>query len=553
MADSEKSRFPSAPSKPSPVFHRWAVVLTALASAATLSGWCSEAVAGSSLRASAPVARKSVRSAEGATLAATAKPSPAPAVPTEEEDDSEDEAEDEPGAEAEESVGEEAADADVTAGSDDVAADSKTLDLEGLIALARRYNQGLSAANRATAFVRAQLSEAERSYLPTGEFTSLLAPSPNIKCSPDEQNCTNTGPNRNVPVGVSGVYTRSQITLAQPIYTFGKISAGVAAAEAGVEASKSREAATAAELELNVARAYYGLKLAREIESTLKEGLGYITQAEEMVQKDLDEGSGNMTVTDKLRLQATRAEVEAQALEVGRGGGIALNGLRALVGPTGPQDFTVDAAPLEKRAVPNRPLSYYEEQARLSRPEVRALDYFVRARRKLADLEFSRQLPDLVLVATATYAYASSVEDPRNAFLNDPFNVVTGGFGAMLRVPLDFGPRNARANQATAQAEEAAFRRREALGGIAFEVSKAYLEKVEAENRMNTLAQGEKVSRRWMTSIVQKLDLGLAETREVTDALRSYFTMRVRYLQAIHDFNLAVAALARATGVSVAP
>ncbi len=425
------------------------------------------------------------------------------------------------------------------------------LNLEELIALARRFNQGLGAANRATAIVRAQLSEAQRSWLPTGELTSLLAPAPSIKCDQGEDTCISTG-SRNVPVGFAGVFTRTQITLAQPVYTFGKIRAGVDAAEAGVEAARNQEAAAVAELDLNVSRAYFGLKLAREIESTLSEGLSYVKQAEEMVQKDLDEGGGNMTISDKLRLQTTRAEVEAQLFEVGRGGGIAVNALKALIGPTGPQTVEVDSDPLEKRTVPRRPLSFYEEQARLSRPEVRALDYFVRARRKLADLEFARQLPDLVIVATATFAYANSVDDPKNAFLNDPFNVLTGGVGAMLRMPLDFGPRNARASQAMAQAEQAAFKRREALGGIAFEVSRAYIELNEAENRMNTLATGEKLSRRWMTSIVQKLDLGLAETREVTDALRSYFTMRVRYLQSVHDYNIAAAALARATGAPVA-
>ena len=40
----------------------------------------------------------------------------------------------------------------------------------------------------------------------------------------------------------------------------------------------------------------------------------------------------------------------------------------------------------------------------------------------LADLERRKQYPDLVLVGTATYAYASSIDNPRNAFFNDPFN-----------------------------------------------------------------------------------------------------------------------------------
>ena len=44
----------------------------------------------------------------------------------------------------------------------------------------------------------------------------------------------------------------------------------------------------------------------------------------------------------------------------------------------------------------------------------------------------------------------------------------------------------------------------------------------------------------------------LAEVKEVSDALNRYFTMRVLYLQAIHDFNMATARLARATGIEIA-
>ena len=425
------------------------------------------------------------------------------------------------------------------------------LSLEDLIALARRFNPGLAAGGRATTAIRAQLGEAQRSWLPTGELTSLLAPSPKIKCAPDAYSCITTPDIKDATLKLDGVFTRTQITFVQPVYTFGKISAGIEAAEAGIEASRSREQGLAAELELNIRKAYFGFKLAREIESTLKEGLGYVEQAETMVQKDLDEGGGNMTITDKLRLQSTRAEVEAQILEVGRGTQIAQAGLRALIGPEGPSSFNIDKQALQKLTVPQRPLAFYEEQARLTRPEVRALDYLVRSRRKLADLEWAKQLPDLAIVGTATYAFASSVENPQNAFANDPYNTLSGGLAAALRMPLDFGQRNARASKALAEAEETAFKRREALGGIGFEVSKAFIELTEASSRIEALGKGEKISRRWLTAIVQKMDLGLAETREVTDALKSYFTMRAKYLQAVHDFNIAAAALGRATGSNV--
>ena len=54
-------------------------------------------------------------------------------------------------------------------------------------------------------------------------------------------------------------------------------------------------------------------------------------------------------------------------------------------------------------------------------------------------------------------------------------------------MPLDLGVKNARAAQLQAQAAETVLRRREALGGILFEVQRAYGELVEATQRLEVV------------------------------------------------------------------
>lgn len=438
--------------------------------------------------------------------------------------------------------------------------------LADLLDLAKQQNPGLDAGRQATAGIEAQLTEARRSWLPSGEFFTLIAPSPDIRCDPDEtifprtpdtdaktwrqEHCYRTNISETT-LKFNGVFSRTEIKLVQPLWTFGKISAGVAAAESGVHASRGREAGLAADLELNLKKAYWGAKLAREVMDTLNEGMGYLDEAQQQIEKELAAGTGGATVTDRLRLRTVRAEVEARLLESKRGGDLARSGLRALVGPEAPADLDVDAETLAAVDVPPRPLAYYEEQARLSRPEVRTLDHLVASKRALADFEWRKQYPDLVLVGTATLAYASSVDDPRNAFLSDPFNSRSAGLAAALRLPLDLGVKNARASRLRAEADEAAHRRRDALGGIAFEVQKAYAELVEAQARAKIVQKGEKAGKQWITTVAQNLAAGLAEAKDFADALVAFFQFRIRTLQAVHDVNLAAAALARATGGAV--
>lgn len=447
---------------------------------------------------------------------------------------------------------------------------AKPYHLDELLDMARRGNPGVAAAAQATVGVRAQLEEAERMKWPSGELTSLLAPMTEIRCSTGDStldatvsqdfrlnHCASTSfafhgdQLFDAFTNIQGIFTRTELKLVQPLYTFGKISAGVTAAKEGVEASRGREAGAVADVEQNVRKAYWGAKLARELQSTLKEGLDYLDTAQKKVDEELTEGSGDASVTDRLRLRAVRAEVEARMLEAQRGAALAHSGLRALIGSAAPGDLEVDEADLQALAVPPRTLAQNQEAALNYRPEVQALNHLVATKQALADLEWRRQYPDLALVATAQYAYSNSVDHPQNAFFNNPYNSAGAGLAAVLRMPLDLGPRNAHAHRLAAEATEADLKRREALGGIAFEVEKAYAEIQEAGARMKTMQKGEKAGRQWITAIMQNMAVGVAEAKDFSDALLAFFQARMRYLQSIYDFNVAVANLSRATGSDI--
>jgi outer membrane protein TolC len=438
------------------------------------------------------------------------------------------------------------------------AAQANAYKLDELLDMARKGNAGLAANAQVTAGVEAQALEAHRTYLPTGDLSSMVAPVPRIRCTGDPNDpCSTTSfsfqPKETFAAitDLRGVFTRTELKIVQPLYTFGKISAGINAAELGVEASRSKESGQVADVELNVRRAYWGAKLAREMLSMLDEGLDYLNDAQKKIDEELAEGTGNASVTDRLRLRTMRSDIEARALEARRGADLAKAGLRALIGPGAPADLEVDDAPLETQTVPARELASYTDLARTDRPEVKALEQLVATKRALADLEWRRQYPDLVLVGTATYAYASSIDHPQNAFANNPFNTSGVGLAAAFRMPLDLFVKNAHAHRLRSEAREAELRRNDALGGINFEVEKAYTEMKEAEQRLKTVQKGEKAARQWIAAIMQNISVGLAETKDFSDALLAFFGARVRCLQGIYDHNIAVASLTRVSGVDV--
>jgi outer membrane protein TolC len=444
---------------------------------------------------------------------------------------------------------------------------AKKYTLNELLELARNQNPGLRAGAAATRGMQAQVIEAKRNWFPQGDLTSFVAPVPRVECedgmgvvNPDqnirEASCiqTNASPSHGALqylTQFAGAYSRTDLKLVQPLWDFGKISAGVSAAEAGVVVTTGRTDGARADVELNVRKAYWGLKLARELRSMLEEGEGYLDSAQKKIEKQLADGDGSATVTDKLRLRTVRTEIEVRLLEAKRLEEVARSGLRALLGFDSPEDLDVDDEDFEALEVPPRPLAYYEDQARVSRPEVRTLDSAVKAKRALALLEHRKLYPDLVLIGQISFAYAPTIDSPQNAFANNPFNGYGGGIAAAMRLPLDFGPKLARGDRTRAEADEIEARRLEALGGVGYEVSKAYLELSEAETRIGEVTKGEKAGKAWVAAVTQSFALGLADARDFSDALLQSFKMRTFALQAIYDLNVSVAALSRATGTSV--
>jgi hypothetical protein len=56
----------------------------------------------------------------------------------------------------------------------------------------------------------------------------------------------------------------------------------------------------------------------------------------------------------------------------------------------------------------------------------------------------------------------------------------------------------------------------------------------------------------WLNAVRDNIDLGTADSRDLVEAARSYYELRLRFYQAIADVNIGVALLRKATGVAIA-
>ncbi len=380
----------------------------------------------------------------------------------------------------------------------------------------------------------ARVDEANASRLPRIKVTAFVTLSPEIHCN--DPQCTSTTP-KNFALRFSGLFEGAQIDVTQPLYTFGKIDHARAAARAGLDAQAALADEAAGDAAADAARAYWGLKLARELGGMLDDGIEQIEDA-----KHHFDDNKALTITERQRVAVLLAQAKAQRADASQGEGQALAGLRAITG-TGDADIDdVELAPVE-HALPSSKALGIER-----RPQRLAAKSGATAAAELLAMERSYYYPDIALVASALIAAAHGVDDPPGVFANDPYNRAGAGIALGLQWTLEPWNVKARADRAAAEARKMQSQAELAELGARYDADTALAEATAAHAKLEASKEGEKAARTWLASVLQNEAVGTAETRDLVDAYVGWFTLRAQWATAVVAWNVAVVRLGRAAG-----
>lgn len=385
----------------------------------------------------------------------------------------------------------------------------------------------------------AQVAEADAARLPRARGTAFATISPEIRCV--DVGCTITEP-QNFAFDFHGLFGSAQLDITQPLYTFGKISHARSAARAGVDARRALADEAAGDLAVDAARAYWGVKTARELGAMLDDGIDEIDKA----LKDLEQRGGGgkgkpeVSIQDRQRVAVLLAEARVQRAEASQAELEALAGLRALTG-IADADIDDDALAPAGRPLPARAAAEHRPQTVAARTGAIAAD-------ELAKMATSQYYPDLALVASGVIASAQGVHDPPGAFANDPYNRF--GIGVVLGLQWTIEPWTtaARVERARAEARKAHAQSDLAEIGARYDADNALVDATAAHDKVAAAAQGEQAARTWLASVLQAQAIGTAESRDLADAYIAWFQMRARWAQAVFQWNVAVVRLDRAAG-----
>ncbi|HTV17320.1 MAG TPA: TolC family protein [Polyangiaceae bacterium] len=334
--------------------------------------------------------------------------------------------------------------------------------------------------------------------------------------------------------------------IAQPLYTFGKIAEREQAAKHELRARGSETEMARAELALRVAEIYESLLFARAAQAFFEETQHWVTQMLDDTRQEVQTGSS--TAQDVARLEAALAGIRLGLHQASAGKRQAEAGLRAYLVLPQSEPLAVAGDGVEPLPIEAGDEHALVVLALARRPELRALREGNAAYEALARAEAAGDWPDFFALAFASAAYTPGRDVADSRYVQDPLNGFYPGvlFGA--RWQLTWGMASERAAEQRASAKQLSALEEFARSGIPAEVTRAYEDVQRAKADLVEAGRGMSSAKAWLVGAEADAAVGIGPSSDIADAARAYVELRVASFDAAFRHNVALAALARATG-----
>ncbi|HMK42705.1 MAG TPA: TolC family protein [Dissulfurispiraceae bacterium] len=424
-----------------------------------------------------------------------------------------------------------------------VKAAGKAYTLDECIAQAVAVSPEIGEARQEVAVYRAKKDQADGAQYPQIEALALAGPSPEAK-KEDISPVVKT----DLGTSINGIFGRADVTLTQPIYTFGKISSYQQAAESGIKVAEAATAKKTSDIVLRTKELYYGLALAKDLRNLALEIKDDLEKSVKQAQKQIDNNSPYADELNLFKLRTFLGETNRNLNEVDKNIAMAKDALATSMGLPRGTDIDIADSSLTGEALKPGNLSDLLATASMYRPEMEQLKQGLKARQALVDAEKSSQYPALFAGLKGVLAGATNRDNIKNTYIYDP---IAGSYGAAflgLKWAFDFGITKGRIREAEAEYAKLVEKKRFADEAIPFQVRKAYLEYDESSKSITETDMATQNAKKWLVTAMANFDLGVGEAKDVADAAVAYATAKSNNLKSKYNQRMSYANILYTTG-----
>jgi outer membrane protein TolC len=389
------------------------------------------------------------------------------------------------------------------------------------------------------------LEEVESVWYPKLAGTAFLAPAFTLRGSGFDPNPVI----RYKSIRDWGPYTNLELTLAQPLYSFGRAQAGREAARQRMLVERARLDEAGQALALEVRKLYYARLLAASMVPSLQQAKQTVEEAQRRAEALFAQGGGEVTQVDLAKLAFAQAEVSRYLVQAQTGERIALAALKHTMGlpQSAPLKLADERLP-KPSAEPLPPLPTLLQQASVQRPQWAQLSHGKQAALRWEEAERLANWPTVVLAGVFGAAWTPTHDKDTNNWHYDVYNRLVGGAALALKIDFDPALHKARAHVARSTGEQVEALRRFAETGIPLQVRKAYETLEGLQATLKATQEGLAATRRWLNFASTAYLSGTGEARDMLEGMGGYLQARRNYLEAVQQHHTALAELTYAIG-----
>lgn len=335
------------------------------------------------------------------------------------------------------------------------------------------------------------------------------------------------------------------VSVNQVLYDFGRTGNALDSAKYGAQSAEQDIDRVVQEVVLNVKQAYYALLQAKKL-------VGVAQKTLEQTQRHLRQAEAFFRAGSKPKFDVTRAEVDvnnAKLSMINAENAVRLNAISLYnaMGLDPVRDVEIEDVLSQPVALPS--LDQAETEALKNRPEMLKTNADIDSARSRVKTEQSNYLPTVSANGSYNWAHGTTSVGPFDGIVLVGEVQNSWNAGVLLSIPLFEGGitegrvSEARANQYGLEAQRDALRQ-----SILLEVNQAYADLESAAARIEVMESSLKSARESLDLAEGRYRAGVGPSIEVTDAQVAAAKAETNHLQALYDYQLAAAKLAKAMG-----
>ncbi len=337
----------------------------------------------------------------------------------------------------------------------------------------------------------------------------------------------------NQPDAITDVFSRLQAGWL--IYDFGKREGQIRSARSGHDISLLQQESVRLSLLQELVRRYFAVSLAGQRLSVAIEAL---TSAQATMRQARDRVEQGMAVqSDQLVAEVFLAQRMQEKIEAENQRKVAMAALDELLGVTQMEATVTDE--LEGRDFPPQQLSWWEEEMRQRRPELKITEQAIQIARSQVSIQKSNFLPSLQ--AWSSYEWHGDSLD---------YTGNNWGAGVELRWNLFRGFSDSKElSAAQLQEQKAQEKQREIKNQITLQLKEAYFQFQSAREKLSVAAAAIKHAAKSERIHADRYEEGLVTIQDALQAKTAYKETRLMYSQNLYELYVAYASLLSAAGM----